>query len=157
MKDVLDRLGPLISAAQLQRIRLVEASCRAFPRELGEPGEVDLRLNWSAKSILREAGVFSVLADIEVLLIPSGSAEVEGARIWARFELNYSVPPEVELNEGLLEEFAKSNGVFNAWSYWREFVQNTLVRMELPPFPLPLYRMSAPTTKASGTAKTHKT
>ena len=140
MNDVLKRLTPLIRSVQLQGIRLVESSCRGFTQEPTESSQVDVRFNWSAKAVLKSAGSFSVLADMEVLLVPTGSEDANAARIWSRFEIRYSVPQEIELNEGLLEEFAKSNGVFNAWAYWREFIQSTLVRMGLPAVLLPLYR-----------------
>jgi hypothetical protein len=52
---------------------------------------------------------------------------------------------EVNSFEGLKGEdyisFANTSGVFHAWSYWREFVQNMSVRMGLPPVVLPLFRI----------------
>lgn len=142
MTDAVKRLAPIIAKADLQDIRLAESSCKAFAQDSGPPGEVDVRLNWTAKANLRAAGSFSVLADLEVLLVPAGGAPSEGARVTARLELRYQIPPDLPIHEGLLDEFAKLNGVFNAWPYWREFVQNTLVRMGLPPLALPLYRVA---------------
>lgn len=140
MSEVLKQLAPIIANAQLQDIRLVESSCKAFSHDLSQSAEIDVRLNWSAKAILRAAGLFSVLADLEVVLVPPGSTPADGARVTARLEIRYQIPLELQIHEGLLDEFAKVNGVFNAWPYWREFVQNTLVRMGLPPLALPLYR-----------------
>jgi hypothetical protein len=152
VSDVLKRLGPIISNAKLQDIRLVESSCKAFAHDLSEAAEVDVRINSSAKAILRAAGLFSVLADLEVMLLPAGSSPPDGARVAARFEVRYQIPQNLQIHEGLLDEFARVNGVFNAWPYWREFVQNTLVRMGLPPLTLPLYRV--PTQPASTQGKT---
>lgn len=142
-----NQLSALIRNIELNGIKLAETECKNFPRELGESGEINVQLKWSAKAVLRSAEAFSVLAEIEALLTPS-SGEADGARIWARFELRYSLRAKTDLNEGLLEEFAKTNGVFNAWSYWREFVQGMLLRMELPPVILPLYRMQTPAPSA---------
>jgi preprotein translocase subunit SecB len=44
------------------------------------------------------------------------------------------------LTEAHLDAFAKTNAVFNAWPYWREFVQSTTVRMGLPPLVTPVFR-----------------
>ena len=148
MNDALKRLAPLIQRVSLRDIKLAEASCRGLGRDLGGAGELDVRFNWSARAVLRAAGEFSVFAEIEALLVPTGKADADGARIWGRFELQYVVPQDTELSEGLLEEFAKSNGVFNAWSYWREFIQSTLVRMGLPPLALPVYLYRPPVDDA---------
>jgi len=156
MSERLKRLAPLIAKSELRGIKLAESSCHSLPAEMSESGELDVRLKWSARAVLKSAGAFSVLADIEVLLIPSGAADGEGARVWARFELRYFVPNDVELSEGLLEEFATTNGIFNAWSYWREYVQSTLSRMELPPLSLPLYRVPAEEQKPAGAARSSK-
>lgn len=151
MNEVMKRLAPIIAKADLQDIRLVESSCKAFSQESNQPGEVDVRLNWTAKAILRAAGLFSVLADLEVILLPPGSSPLDGARVTARLELRYQIPQDLQIHEGLLDEFAKLNGIYNAWPYWREFVQNTLVRMGLPPLALPLYRVTgSPTQEPEG-------
>ena len=146
MTDI-KQLSGLIKSIQLEDIKLLESSCRNFAKEPGEGAEINVALNYSAKAILRSAEAFSVLADIEVLLTPEGAEDADRARVWARFELGYSLHQQTELSEGLLEEFAKTNGVFNAWSYWREFVQSTLLRMELPPLTLPLYRLPTGTAR----------
>lgn len=135
------QLSDLVSKVELNGIKLIECSCRGFAKELGESGEITVGLSWSARPILHSAQTFSVLAEIQTLLTPPDGAEADGARISARFELLYSLREKAELNEGLLEQFASTNGVFNVWSYWREFVQSTLLRMELPPVILPLFRM----------------
>jgi len=147
------QLSNLISKVELRSIKLVECSCRGFAKELGESGEISVALNWSARPILHSAEAFSVLAEIQTLLTPPDGGEDDGARIWARFDLRYSLREKTELNEGLLEQFANMNGVFNVWSYWREFVQSTLLRMELPPVILPLYRMPAAVQETTGKSK----
>jgi len=37
--------------------------------------------------------------------------------------------------------FARTNGIYNAWPYWREFVQNMIARMNLPPLVIPVFRL----------------
>jgi hypothetical protein len=58
----------------------------------------------------------------------------------ASFILIYSVDSFDGLDEKNIEAFAVTNGVFNAWPYWREFVQNTTVRMGLSPLTIPVFR-----------------
>jgi len=59
--------------------------------------------------------------------------------------------PTGEIRDELFAAFADINGTYNAWPYVRELVQNTVVRMGLPPFVLPVYKpatfqLSAPVT-----------
>jgi hypothetical protein len=46
-----------------------------------------------------------------------------------------------ELTEDEVEYFSKYNAMYNVWPYWREFVQNTCYRMNVPALKIPfLYR-----------------
>ena len=59
-------------------------------------------------------------------------------RISAAIELSYNLSGDAPPNAKEAECFAKINGVYNAWPYWREFVQHCTTRMGLPPLTLPL-------------------
>jgi hypothetical protein len=54
--------------------------------------------------------------------------------ISATFELRYRLPEGFGASSEELEAFARTNGVFNAWPYWREFLQ------AMTAIVLPLYR-----------------
>jgi hypothetical protein len=72
--------------------------------------------------------------------------------IEAQFLLVYSVPSTEGIEDRNLSAFVEINGVYNAWPYWREYVQNVSVRMGLPPITVPVYRIPEPskvTTTAS--------
>lgn len=64
----------------------------------------------------------------------------EMLRIEARFVLRYRVPSFGGLRKANIDAFGELNGLFNAWPYWREFVQSTTVRMGLPSLTVPVYR-----------------
>jgi hypothetical protein len=62
--------------------------------------------------------------------------------IRASFVLLYSVSSFDGIDDEHIEAFAAINGVFNAWPYWREFVQNTTSRMGLAkPIVIPVFRL----------------
>jgi hypothetical protein len=62
--------------------------------------------------------------------------------VTARFVLVYSVKSFDGIDNEHISAFAGTNGVFNAWPYWREFVQNTTARMGLPrPITIPVFRI----------------
>jgi hypothetical protein len=62
--------------------------------------------------------------------------------IEATFALIYSVTSFDGIEDRHIEAFGSINGIFNAWPYWREFVQNTSVRMGLPAVTAPVYRVT---------------
>jgi len=56
-------------------------------------------------------------------------------------ELVYRISDEGDIDDAALDEFARVNAPFNAWPYWREFVQSAFCRLNLPVSPLPLFRV----------------
>jgi hypothetical protein len=73
---------------------------------------------------------------------PESSESGTPLSIAAKFVLVYSVKSFDAIDHENIRAFAAINGVFNAWPYWREFVQNTTARMGLPrPITVPVYRL----------------
>jgi len=60
----------------------------------------------------------------------------------ATAELVYVRKPDAKIADADIEQFAVINAPFNAWAYWREFVQSSLARLNLPTFAMPLFRIS---------------
>lgn len=72
-------------------------------------------------------------------------------RIASTFELLYSLRDVIKPTPGEINAFCKTNAMLNSWPYWREFVQNTIVRMNMPPLTLPLFRLTpVPHPRAAG-------
>lgn len=69
-----------------------------------------------------------------------GGGEEPVLLIEGTFDATYSVPPEQKADETALELFAITNGTFNLWPYWREFVQSMSARLGLPALTVPTYR-----------------
>ncbi|MGA7499944.1 MAG: hypothetical protein WBX00_24705 [Isosphaeraceae bacterium] len=62
--------------------------------------------------------------------------------VTATFALFYTIDSFDGLTDLDLEAFSRTNGVFNAWPYWREFAQSTTARMGLEsPITLPVFRI----------------
>jgi hypothetical protein len=59
------------------------------------------------------------------------------ATILAEYQLAEGFVPSLEERRA----FLAANAVFNCWPYWREFVQSTAGRMNLPPLTLPFFRV----------------
>jgi preprotein translocase subunit SecB len=69
-------------------------------------------------------------------------SEPPWALIASTVRLVYTFSARVPSNSDL-QEFAKVNGVYNAWPYLREIVHSTTLRMGIPPLMLPLFRITA--------------
>lgn len=89
-----------------------------------------------------DADVSKTTAEVK----PGAEPEVEDGQeavMWvnACYEISYRLPPDFEVVDEELEAFAATNGVFNSWPYFREFVHSCSSRMSLPPILLPLFRV----------------
>lgn len=62
------------------------------------------------------------------------------AVIRATIEAMYRWKPDApEFTEEELRHYSLCYCPFHVWGYWREFVQSSLARLDLPPFTLPLF------------------
>lgn len=60
------------------------------------------------------------------------------SEISAIYCILYAINPEVKLTDDEKAEFGKNNAPYHAWTYWREYVQNTCNRMNLPVTTVPM-------------------
>ncbi len=70
--------------------------------------------------------------------------------IEATYQLAYSITTVPGLTQAHYDAFAESNAVFNAWPYWREYVQNVLGRMGLPSLTIPTLKLDSGRPKIQG-------
>jgi len=139
----------LIAAVQLEDVRLVQAAARTGVRSREEAGEIGLSAHQSAKAPqgIRN-GVFYVLAAFELRITSVKAGATEPKRLplhlKVEYELRYRVPGDFKASKAELASFAKVNGVYNAWPYFREYVQTTTQRMSLPPVIMPVFRIPQP-------------
>lgn len=106
-----------------------------------ETGGVDITFKSGAEvSAPPTAGVFYVLATAD-LTIMAQKTKMPAVSIRAIYELRYHVPEKLHVSASDLHEFAQTNGIFNAWPFFREFVQSSFERMHLPALTLPVYRL----------------
>ena len=47
---------------------------------------------------------------------------------------------EDELDQDVLSAFAEENVGFHVWPYWRELVQSSCARINIPPLTIPMYK-----------------
>lgn len=61
--------------------------------------------------------------------------------IEASFVARYLMRNGSDIPHEALDEFATKNVIYHVWPYWREYLQSTCVRAQLPPFTLPMFVM----------------
>ena len=117
--------------AHIKQIRLVRSVIESNISQ--EPPTSQLHHTFDATTTLnRERQILTVHVSLAVWL-------GDFVRITAEFVLEYAVAKSpVEVNDQVDNAFGKMTGVYNAWPYWREYVQSTISRLGLPPLALPL-------------------
>jgi preprotein translocase subunit SecB len=132
----------LISAVRLTEVRLIELHAKTSIRspEITEDMMPVFR-HWATASTGLKDGLFYVKANLDVRIGSEDKPQVVSVKI--QYELEYALPEEFKATRTELNAFAKVNGVFNAWPYFREIVQSATQRMDLPPVVLPVFRVPA--------------
>ena len=137
----LKQIASLLAVVQIEDVRLVESSAKSNVRSTDEAGTVKLTIQTSTSVKEYSDDSLFVLAGISAQLVPTESEQSPAITLRATFELRYSLPKDFKVSRRQLNTFARINGAFNAWPYWREFIQNTVARMDLPPITLPVFRL----------------
>lgn len=143
----------LMASAQLESIRLLQADAEYFPlrgRVVSAAGRPHRGLYVSARFFPQarlEAKQKRLRVSVRYLLHARrgpGRESQLALRIRVLFELRYALPEGLRPTSEETTAFSHTNAMLNSWPYWREFVQNTVARMNLPPLTLPLFRLVAP-------------
>lgn len=140
-----DLAAAVADRVQIRDVRVMESHLRqAAP--IGR-GQREIRVSDDVEvDFLIQSDPNSLLVLIHFTLRGwAGRGEREGdpaLSIECTFGLLYTLSSLEGLNDAQYRAFAQINGVFNAWPYWREFVQNSAARMGLPQLVVPVFRFS---------------
>lgn len=137
--------------SEIYSIRLVAARVECLPfagglnsEQKGGQGEIHIAVPPpNARGEMLPGNSLRVLVKYRVLgKTGLGDPSSVLVRMASTFELIYSLPDVIKPTPNEINAFCKTNAMLNSWPYWREFVQNTIVRMNLPPLTLPLFRLT---------------
>ncbi len=141
--------------AVAQHVQLVAVNCRDFSArrmlDLDTFGKKDVRFktNHSADGLRDlEASQIVVVAKFEFRCdaLETGQEEACVAQMSATLSLRYDVAKEEldKITPEAVQAFARFNGMFNAYPYWRELLQSSMGRLGLPGVTAPVYRIPRP-------------
>lgn len=154
--DEYARAALFARSAQLNDVML-----RALDASLGVDRNEALRmLPWQAE-LTHEAKFFHDIPKkilcVEAMLTATVRAEAGKPRqvlsVRTILALEYTISGDSPTDdlEASLGAFARINGIYNAWPYFREVVQSTVSRMGLPPLVIPVYRVPSPSRRSTDT------
>ncbi|MFP4105099.1 MAG: hypothetical protein ACLFVU_03320 [Phycisphaerae bacterium] len=128
-----------------ERVELVEVAAVSFRGQNsclpGNELKVKLKHNGRFES-RQDDGKFSILTDFRFIAVDGEQSEDCLVELGLTMRLTYYCCDFGSISEEHLVSFAQLNGVFNAWPYWREYVQSALNRLGLPSFTVPVFRLA---------------
>lgn len=137
-------------------IRLINSSCMQTLQALGKKHSLEINYDVEADFDKKQKSVL-VFPSFELKGFAEGMEEdAPSVNIQATFLLSYALERVSGIKRRNVNVFAKTNGIYNAWPYWREFVQNTIARMGLPPLVIPPFRLKPSQEKSKNRKKTKK-
>lgn len=138
-------LSRIVAAVQIENVRLCEASFRSPVRPSRVADAIDVKASHDAvvAEMPGDDHLFLVRTNFSMKVRSTGDEEELQAEIRSTFELSYRLSGGETFSPEELQVFAQVNAVFNAWPYWREFVQASLARVSMPVLTVPVFRLSA--------------
>ena len=136
---------------ELNSVRLIASNCQQNPT--CPPGQKACDIEKTVRfDVDKGQNIIGVFVNI-VLHAFGENIEQKKENSFLKIDATFLLLYHIKSLEGLGDEdfrnFAELNGVYNAWPYWREFVQNITGRMELPTLTMPVFRIvSPPKTKS---------
>ena len=139
--------APVSDRVQIKDVALVAVTAKYEPSNAPSPGVINTNVRTesvidSVKNTLVVTVMFSLQAHHK------DTPKVDFLSLDTVFRLVYTLESVKGISQEQVDAFGQANGVFNAWPYWREYVQSTTVRMGLPPLVLPVFRISSRKPKA---------
>lgn len=158
--DTKERAKKVAEIFDLAAIRLLSFRATRDPNVLPNPKKVNVHVEVKLRQGMDEKKDDTTLVVAEPHFRFSVYSEDEESElpisIEAKYQLIYKSKFENELSEAEITSFGERTVLYNAWPYWREFLQSTLNRMGLPAISIPLFRSNLAEHLTEGTA-TQKT
>ena len=128
--------------AVIEEIYLVDAKVSRDPLNIS-PEALSLEQKCSTKILPadKDKNILSILCNFGVAAFSKKSPDKMFMSIEASFCTSYILEPIEKFDPDDIEHFAKINPIYNAWAYWREFVQSMTTRMGFPALTVPLLKI----------------
>ena len=139
---------PVSDRVQIQDVRLIRCNCSITPAAVAPPLPPRFRPTLERKAatqVNQEHSQIAVFVDFRFSAVRDEGENLEPCvSVESTFLVSYTAENLTGLKAENFDSFGALNGVFNAWPYWRELLHNTISRMGLPAFVLPVLRVGSP-------------
>lgn len=138
--------------AVIQRLRLSRAKVASWPLDEDPKAPLGVSFHFKSKQLAAPARVLRV--EIAFRMV-GAEEEAEGAKrepavlVECAFEADYLLREGFEATPEQVKAFKDGNAIFNAWPYFREYLQSSLQRMGLPGLAAPFLRLQPKGAAAS--------
>jgi len=146
----IDLAAPISAHAKIHNVVLASCEAKRSAEATFSPNQhsIDCVIEHIEIGIDKENSRFFIKPGFTLKVMRKDLPEAEACLlIKASFAIAYSVEAIEKYEEKVIHAFAGTNGIFNAWPYWREFAQNTALRMGIPGIIIPLFRVSTSQTE----------
>lgn len=136
-----EQYGEFIQGLELRRVRLIESHIEAL-ESIPDPAKSQIHLEESYTFMPKDSGFeaigsFKLIALLQKTKVEQGSLEVRFG-----FTYNSKLAPSDVGFDGYFNIFKDVNLPINMWPFVREYIYNSMSRMDWPPFTLPLRKVS---------------
>jgi hypothetical protein len=133
----------LHSKADVRFFRLAQAKLWSLPHATPS-GDTKLSFDVTFKPAGKalESDALTLDTDFAFTVVEEAQERRPLISIECRFEAQYGLAEGYTPSEQQIEAFHAANAIFNCWPFFREYVQNSVLRMNFPPPPVPFLKIS---------------
>lgn len=146
-------LTKVVPRVELLSIYLVNGNIERKSDAL-EHNKLEAEIAFNSELFSETDNEFTAIVSFSVIGRSSEDKKYEAVKIEGKYLLNYSIDRDSDVKKADLKSFCDMNAIYNAWPYWREFVQSTTVRMAMPALTLPLLKFRPPNKRKKESKKT---
>lgn len=127
-------LAPVAKSVRLQGLRFVSFEAHSDDDGLDGASSTEDFVGYPTHSgewqLENDGEVLVVHVNLGLEMREDGPSDRVVAYVRGRVRLDFAVKPGESFDPEQLDAFALVNGAYNAWPYWREFVQSSMSRLD---------------------------
>lgn len=148
-------LNKIVPRVELLNIYMQRGNFERQP-DATEYEKLGAKISFEGELFARDKEGFQALVRLSVEGKPIENEDYAVSKIESEYVLTYKLKDDRKISKSDLKAFCNMNAIYNAWPFWREYVQSATTRMEIPVLTLPLLRFMPHKQKKESKAKSEK-
>ena len=130
------------TGSSFRSLRLVHSKAWSAPYAVvAEAADVAFDIHFNPAEVHLGSDCLTVDTDFNFSMSSETGEKQPLIFVECRFEAQYELVSDYKPLDAQIEAFRVANAIFNCWPFFREYVNNTVVRMNFPPPPIPFLRI----------------